>query len=165
MFTVSPSSGVWRVSYSESQYSLFGTGSNAVNLSRGWLAPLLFPKNRRVVKSTLCQQISGWCSNMQRRRVLQKQILSARGGFCYLQPFDAHVGVEIHLQLLHFGFQLRLFLLQAGQAVSSHLGLSPLLGHLVLSKEHLPKLSSSPDQDPHSARGSFPMTRSLSYLG
>lgn len=70
---------------------------------------------------------------------------------CYLQLFDADVGVEIHLQLLHLCFQLHLFLLHAGQPVFSHFGLSLLLGHLGLSKEHLPILSSSPNNDPSAA--------------
>lgn len=47
-----PSSAVWRADHLDCQYSLFGTGSDVVNLSRYQNALLLSPENRNKQQTT-----------------------------------------------------------------------------------------------------------------
>lgn len=121
----------------------------------------------------VCKPVTGIqvCKAAWRLVYLWLFLLSAS---CYLQLFDVggYRVVEMHLQPLHFCLELHLFLLHACHPVFRHLGLSLLLSHLGLSKEHLPALSSSPNNDPSAAGSclnpsvtcSVLTTHSLSYL-
>lgn len=61
-----PSPAVLRAAHPEPQCSLFGTGSNPVNLSRHQRVLLLSPENRNKIKVTFYYMtvISDWYSDM-----------------------------------------------------------------------------------------------------
>lgn len=133
----SASSAVWRAGRSDCQCSLFGTGSDPVNLSRHQHASLPSSVNRNEDK---------WAVDQYLNRSSCYVIFREVSCFCYLQLCDAGGDsvVEIALQPYHSGLQLHLFLLHVGQPLFSHLSLSLLLSRLCLSKEHLSILSSPP---------------------